>query len=430
MQTVTFNPAAHDLEAVEFTLIRCGRTALNTTVEKLLSLVTPGKLLPLGILLVAGVGALIIWSNPPETKTRRPNLGPQLTVETLSVSPTAYQIMVPTYGIVRPRRQTTLVSQVAGQIVTTSDSFNEGRFFSKGDVLLRVDPRDYEADVQIAAATLADAEQALAEEQARAEQALIDWNRLGNEGDAPSLVLRQPQMAAAEARVSSAQAGLTKTNLDLERTAIRAPYDGRVLSQLVELGQVVSMNTQIAEVYSVDLAEVRLPIKNSDLRFVDLPDQRDGVAIPARVYSELVGADEWEAQIVRTEGAIDDTARQLHVIAEIPGPFQADEIHRVPLKIGEYVTAEIAGRELTDVIMIPTSAIYQGSYAYVVDDGLLQRRELTIDWSNDKEAIISSGVIAGDALVTTLLGQVTSGVAVRVKGSDEAVRQSRADTPP
>jgi RND family efflux transporter MFP subunit len=379
-------------------------------------------------LALALVVAGIIRSNPPEAQVRRPNLGPQLTVETISVAPTAYQIMVSTYGTVRPRRQTTLVSQVSGQIVSTSDSFDEGRFFSKGDVLLRIDPRDYRADVQIAAATLADAQQALAEEQARAEQALIDWNRLGNEGDAPSLVLRQPQMAAAEARVSSARAGLTKTNLDLERTAVRAPYDGRVLTHVVELGQVVSVNTQLAEVYSVDLAEVRLPIKNSDLRFVDLPDQRDGVAIPARIFSELVGSDEWEAQIVRTEGAIDDAARQLHVVAEIPGPFQADEQHRVPLKIGEYVTAEISGRELTDVIMIPTSTIYQGSYAYVVDDGLLQRRELTIDWSNDKEAIISSGISPGDALVTTLLGQVTSGVPVEIKGSDSS-RHSRAPTP-
>ena len=389
--------------------------------------ITVGKLLPFAILGLALVVAVIIWSNPPEAQVRRPNLGPQLTVETVAVTPTAYQIMVPTYGIVRPRRQTTLVSQVSGQIVSTSDSFDEGRFFSKGDVLLRIDPRDYEADVQIAAATLADAEQMLAEEQARAEQALIDWNRLGNEGDAPSLVLRQPQMAAAQARVSSAQAGLTKANLDLERTAIRAPYDGRVLDQLVELGQVVSVNTQIAEVYSVDLAEVRLPIKNSDLRFVDLPDQRDGVAIPARVYSELVGADVWEAKIVRTEGAIDDIARQLHVVAEIPGPFESDEKHKVPLKIGEYVTAEISGRELKDVIMIPTSTIYQGSYAYVVDDGLLQRRELTIDWSSDTEAIISSGINTGDQLVTTLLGQVTSGVPVRIKG--EPLRQSRAEQP-
>ncbi len=386
------------------------------------------KLAPLGILLLAALVAFIIKSNPPEAQTRRPNLGPQLTVETVPVSPTAYQIMVPTYGIVRPRRQTTLVSQVSGQIVETSDSFDEGRFFSKGDVLLRIDPRDYEADVQIAAATLADAEQQLAEEQARAEQARIDWNRLGNEGDAPSLVLRQPQMAAAEARVSSAQAGLTKAKLDLERTAIRAPYDGRVLSQLVEIGQVVSVNTQLAEVFSVDLAEVRLPIKNNDLRFVDLPDQRGGVAIPARVYSELVGANVWEAQVVRTEGAIDDTARQLHVIAEIPDPFRANEKHRVPLKVGEYVTAEIAGRELEDVIMIPTSAIYQGSYAYVVDEGLLQRRELKIDWSNNKEAIIASGINSGDELVITLLGQVTSGVPVRIKG-DEPVRQSRAEQP-
>lgn len=384
------------------------------------------KLLPIGILLAAVIVALIIRGNPPEARQRPARVGPQLTVETTTLAPQSYQIVVPTYGFVRPRRQTLMVSQVAGQIVSTAASFDEGRFFSKGDVLLRIDPRDYEADVQIAAATLADGKQMLAEEQARAEQALIDWQRLGNEGDAPSLVLREPQMQAAQARVSSAEASLTKAKLDLERTAIRAPYDGRVLSQMVELGQVVSANTQLGEIFSTDIAEVRLPIKNSDLRFVDLPD-RAGSPVPVSVYSELVSDHVWQAQIVRTEGAIDDTARQLHVIAEIPTPFEEESPGS--LKIGEYVTAKISGRELHDVIMIPASAIYQGSYAYVVEDGLLQRRELDIAWSNESEALVAAGLDAGEELVTTLLGQVTSGVAVKIKGAD-AARQSRAEGKP
>jgi len=274
---------------------------------------------------------------------------------------------------------------------------------------------------------LADAKQMLAEEQARGEQALIDWERLGNEGLAPTLVLREPQMQAAQARVSSAEAGLTKAKLDLERTAIRAPYDGRVLSQMVELGQVVSVNTQLGEIYSTDIAEVRLPIRNNDLRFVDLPE-RAGSSIPVSVFSELVSNHVWEAQIVRTEGAIDDTARQLHVIAEIPSPFESGD-GLWSLKIGEYVTAKIAGRELQDVIMIPASAIYQGSFAYVVEEGLLQRRELDIAWSNESEALVVAGLAAGDELVTTLLGQVTSGVAVKVKGKGP-VRQSRSEVTP
>ncbi len=293
--------------------------------------------------------------------------------------------------------------------------------------MLTIDPRDYAADVRIAEAALADARQALAEEQARGEQARIDWQRLGNEGAAPDLVLRKPQLLAAEARVTSAEANLEKARLDLERTRVRAPFAGRVLRQLVDLGQVVSVNSQLAEFYSIDIAEVRLPIANSDLAFVELPEASgsdDTKTVPVQIFSDLAGSDVWEARVVRTEAAIDDSARQLHVLAHINSPFRPDEKHRVPLKIGQYVTADIEGRKLDNVIVVPTSAIYQGSYVYVVDDGLLQRRSIDIAWKDSDEAIVASGLEAGDDLVVTVLGQVTSGTPVRVAGTDSPDRNA------
>ena len=90
---------------------------------------------------------------------------------------------------------------------------------------------------------------------------------------------------------------------------------------------------------------------------------------------------------------------------------------RSPLKIGQYVTAEIAGSELNDVLVIPNSTIYQGSYVYIVEDGLLRRKDVVIAWQNDSDAIISEGLKHGDQLVTTALGQVTSGLRVAVAGA-------------
>ncbi len=394
------------------------------------------KLLPIGILLGLLLVATVILKNPPEVEFAPRDLSPQMTVETVRLTRTDYQITVPSYGIVRPRIQSMLVAQVAGQIVDKAPNFDEGGFFAAGEVMLTIDPRDYEADVQIAEAALADARQALAEEEARTEQARIDWERLGNDGDAPDLVLRKPQLRAAEARVASAAANLKKARLDLERTQVRAPFSGRVLRQLVDLGQVVSVNSQLAEFYSIDLAEVRLPIANSDLAFVDLPEAGGGGetdVIPARVYSDLAGSDTWDARIVRTEAAIDDSARQLHVLAHINNPFRPDERHRVPLKIGQYVTAEIQGRKIDNVIVVPASAIYQGSYVYVVEEGLLQRRTIDIAWKDADEALVSSGLDAGDDLVVTVLGQVTSGTPVRVAGArspnpDAAARSDTAAT--
>lgn len=370
-----------------------------------------------------GAIAWIILSNPPESSFRGQSIGPTMVVETQTIAPTNFQVNVPSYGMVRPRIQSLLVAQVSGQIVDKSPNFDEGGYFAEGEVMLMIDPRDYEANVMIAEASLADAQQSLAEEEARAEQAQVDWNRLGNEGEASDLVLRKPQLAAAKARVASAEANLIKARLDLERTQIRAPFDGRVLRQIVDLGQVVGNNSQLAEFYSVGIAEVRLPIANKDLDFVDLPEfgiGRDAASINATLYSELASTDTWDARVVRTEAAIDDTARQLHVLVHVDNPFTADEQHRVPLKIGQYVTASIEGRLLEDVIVIPSSTVYQGSYVYVVEDGTLQRRELEIQWSDVDQAIVAAGLEPGDELVTTLLGQVTSGTAVSIAGQEAA----------
>ena len=391
------------------------------------------RFLPVLVLVVLGGIAWLILRNPPQADFRGQNFGPRMTVETQTIEPVDFQVAVPSYGIVRPRIQSLLVAQVGGQIVDKSPQFDEGGYFAEGEVMLTIDPRDYEANVMIAEASLADAQQNLAEEQARAEQAQVDWNRLGNEGQASDLVLRKPQLAAAEARVASARANLIKARLDLERTQIRAPFDGRVLRQIVDLGQVVGTNTQLAEFYSVDVAEVRLPIANKDLGFVELPEagrENNGDTAKATLYSELAGSDAWEAQVVRTEAAIDDTARQLHVLVHVEDPFTPSEGHRVPLKIGQYVTASIEGRLLEDVIVIPSSAVYQGSYVYVVEDGALQRRELDIVWSDVDQAIVGNGLDNGDELVTTLLGQVTSGTQVSIAGREPRGPGSRPGPPP
>ncbi len=230
-------------------------------------------LLPFVIFVVLIAVGMLVLRNPPEANRGGGPKGPQTVVEVITVQPRDYPITVASYGTVQPRTRSVLVAQVAGQIVDVAENFRAGGFFSKGDVLLNIDPRDYEAAVSIAEATLMDALQAEAQEQARAEQAQIDWQRIGEPGEVPSdLVLRKPQLKAAEARVVSARSSLTRAKLDLERTSIRAPYSGRVLRQSVDLGQVVTGGAQLGEVYATDYAEVRLPLRTADLAFVALPE--------------------------------------------------------------------------------------------------------------------------------------------------------------
>lgn len=381
------------------------------------------KLAPLAIISGLVLIAVLIRMNPPEAPQRPAFSGPMMSVETTPVISRDYPIMLQSYGTVQPRTSSVLVAQVSGQIVSVNANVRDGGFFEEGDILGQIDPRDYEADVQISRASLADAHQSLAEAVARTEQAREDWERLGNEGEPSDLVLRIPQLEAARARVQSAESALTKAELDLERTGIIAPFAGRVLRKLVDVGQVVSPNTQMAEIYATDVVEIRLPLRNRDLGFIDLPESyrysdEEATRIDIVIKSDLIRNEEWPAKLVRTEGAIDESARQLHVIAQIDDPFGRENEGRSPLKIGEYVTAEIAGKTLPQVVVIPNTTIYQGTYVYTVEDGILRRKDVVIAWQNDDEAIIEEGLKPGDELVITPLGQVTSGIRVTVVGAD------------
>ena len=342
------------------------------------------------ITLVVLVGiARTIAGNPPERERRGDGGPPLLLVEAMTLQSRDYDVVLESYGTVQPRTRSRLVAQVGGQILSISPAFLDGAFFKAGDVLAQIDPRDYRADVSIAQAALLDARQALADAEARSAQAIDDWRRLGNAGAPPPLVAREPQRRAAEARVASAQAALEKAELALERTRIVAPYDGRVLSHDVDVGQVVAANTVLGEIYETESVEVRLPLRNRDLGFIELPDAAGDNVAPGSVelVSELDGASRWRGTLVRTDSEIDPVTRQLHVTARLDDPYASGD-GRMPIKIGQYVTAHIGGRTIEDAIIVPNRNIYQGAFVYVVDDA-----------------------------VTTQLGQVTSGTRVTVVGA-------------
>jgi len=383
------------------------------------------RILPLIIIVVVAAASWMIYQNPPEVRRGAPPQVSRVSVETQVIRRQPFRIQVKSYGRIRPRTQSILLPQVSGQIVWLNPDFRAGGFFEQGEELIRIDSRDYEAEVAQAEANLMSARQALAEEEARSAQAAADWTRLGNAGDAPPLVLRKPQLNAARAAVVSAEAALATARLNLERTRIRAPYAGRVLETSVDLGQVVSSGTTLGEVYAVDVLEVRLPLQNRDLAYLQLPEEYrvegdNGVQPRVEIYSDLIRPETWTGKVVQTEGAIDETSRQLHVLAQVDDPYGEKAVGRVPLKVGQYVTARIEGVEIEDALLIPNRAIYQGSYVYVVKQEALQRREIEIGWQDEEQALILSGLNEGEQLVLTSLGQVVSGTPVRVRNGAES----------
>lgn len=367
-----------------------------------------------GMLVV--IGGLILTK--PEPKQRDAQAVPRISVEIVEIQSLTTTPQVVSYGLVEPRIRSSLVAQVSGRVELVSERFRDGGFFREGELLLQIDATDYEIAMDIAQASLAEAEQRLAVELAQVSQAKTDWVRSGRKSAARPLVLREPQLKAAEANVSSANAQLKRAIVDLARTSIRAPFDGRVLSTGVDLGQVASNNTVLGEIYATDAIEVRLPIKNEDLPLLDLPEdyryqERSPESLPTvKIYSELGKAEVWQGNIVRTAGSIEDSSRQLYVVARVEDPFGQKAEGRFPLKIGQYVTAEIDGIALESVISIPNRAIYHGSYVYLHREGAVYRTPIEIAWQNGEIAIISEGLSVGNELVVSPLGQVVSGTLV------------------
>lgn len=379
----------------------------------------PSFVVPVAVISLFAFTAYFILNNPPEAKRQAPKFTPTVSVETTTIKSVDFPMQINSYGVVKPRTQSSLLPQVSGQIKSISPNFRDGGFFERDEILVTLDNRDYLAEIKVTEASLLAAQQGLAEEQARSAQAIEDWQRLGNGKQAPDLVARKPQLMSAQAKVLSAQAALDKAQLALERTEIKAPFAGRILAKKVDLGQVVSSNTNLADLYAVDYIEVRLPIRNNDLAYLSLPEsfrygKRDTNFPEVTLTSTLGSADVWVGNVVRTEGAIDATSKQLYVVAQIDDPYGEGLAGKEPLKIGQYVTAKISGSVQKNVIVVPNKTIYQGSYVYTVANDVLRRQEVNISWQNDKVAIISDGLNDGDILVNTPLGQVNSGTRVKL----------------
>ena len=283
-----------------------------------------------------------------------------------------------TQGTVQPRRQIDLVAQVGGKVQATAGGFAEGHFFAAGDVLVQLEQQDYRHAIARARARVADAGQVLALEKGRVRQAKREWRDLGDR-DANDLFLRVPQMASAEAGVKAAAADLAQAELELKRTAVTAPFDGRILQTMVDVGQFVVPGSPVARIYSTDAVEIRLPLTDRQVGLLDLNlhpgEEATSQRIPVVISGRLGGRDwQWEGSITRTDAAIDTRSRTLFAVAEIEDPFVADEVSgRPPLLIGQFVRARIAGRTQDEVIAIPRGALRPQDMIWLLgpDDRLL-----------------------------------------------------------
>ncbi|MEM9480147.1 MAG: efflux RND transporter periplasmic adaptor subunit [Verrucomicrobiota bacterium] len=378
------------------------------------------------VAILAGSGALaylLFLTSPEPEKSKRP--GMKLAVDVIPLKKSDYQVVLKTRGTVQARTTSTLIPEVSGRIVEITPSFRAGGFFDEGEILLRIDPSYYRTALTVAESAESEAEAVFQQEQARAEQALDNWRALGKGGEPSPLVLRKPQLAEAQGRLASAQAQVAKARRDLDRTEIRAPYTGRVLEQMVDVGQFVSNGTTLASIYAVDFAEIRLPITSEQEGFVDLPELYHGdknvsdrPMPPVLLRSEFGGETfTWEGKIVRTEGRVDTRSRQLFVVAQVDDPYARREPGAPPLKVGVFVEAEISGRVLQDVFVLPRKALRQDGEVLTVDEeDKLRRREVTVIWDDEDAFVTRTELPLNERLCVTMLPYAAEGATVVVRG--------------
>ena len=370
-------------------------------------------ILPIAIVALAAVIVVALVSSRPAVETAPRQVAPP-PVRVVAVEPTSVGLRVRSQGSVVPATEADLVSEVAGNIVWVAESFEVGGFFDTGDVLLRLDRRDYELAVASARASVAQARVALTREEAEAEVAREEWEDLGEPGEPGPLVLREPQLDEARARVEAALANQARAELDLSRTAIRAPFAGRLRAKRVDRGEFVSRGVPLATIYSVAAAEVTLPVPDSELAFLDLPLGMELRGAGPRVVLEAPfagGLHEWEARIVRVGGEIDPATRMVNLIARVEDPYRAMG-DRPPLSVGLFVDAEVVGRSVDSVFEVPRGALVGADRVWLVEDDRLTLRQVGILRSDPDVAIVSDGLASGDLISLTILETAVDGMLV------------------
>jgi len=369
----------------------------------------------------AVVGAIGLSQLKPAPQTRDvPAFAPLVEVLTLESHDTTFRIA--SQGTVQPRTETVLSAEISGAIVRISPKFEAGGVFKAGEELLRIDPTNYEVAVDRAAAALT--------------QRQIEFDgaaKLRSQG-----YRAESEYASAAATLAAAEADLVNAKRNLERTRISLPYDGIVRAKEADLGQYVNPGTRLGVAFATDFAEVRLPLTDQDLGFVELPDAADirqaGGAAGPEVLLKAVQKGEprsWQARIVRTEGVVDEKSRVTYAVARISDPYKltggADG--EPPLPMGTFVAAEIVGTTIAGVVRIPRSALRPNNQVILVDvDNKLQMRDVVVMRSDAEFAYLRAGAAAGDRICITTIESPLNGMLVRIEANDEDDEEHVADT--
>lgn len=327
-------------------------------------------------------------------------------------------LSVRTQGEVRPKTEIDLIPQVSGRVVAMSESFNEGAEFTPDSMLLKIDDTDYRLAVVRAEARVAEAQTELEREQATAKMKAEEWRDGKKDQEPTPFALNLTQVAQAESMLLAARADLRKARLDLERTQIRVPFYGRVRERTVGIGQFVSAGTKVGRVFSIDIAEVRLPLTDSQLVELKLPlgyMAEDPMTAPKVNFRATLGNRDffWQGHIVRIDAAVNKDTRLIYATAEVIDPYGLGATEGMPMAVGMFVSADIEGVSEQEAYVMPRMALRNEDKVYVINaENQLEIRTVKVLSTSEDQVMVTSGVSQGEHVVTSTLPNAVDGMDV------------------
>ena len=365
------------------------------------------------IIIAAIFGSKLNSALKPDPEVK-PLVAKKIIVQTAKISPSQHAPILSSTASVEAWQESQLAAQVGGRLEWICDCLETGSEVKKGTVLARIEAVDYLVAVAQAKQSLADAKQKIAEEEARSEQARIDWEQLSL-GEPTELALRKPQLETANATLRRRELELQQANRNLKRTQIKAPYDGIITARMTNVGNFLGMGASIGKILNTDKVEVHFSLSPDDVNKLD-PEKNQ-----VTLYKSGVEKFSWPASIQRIDSVIDPKTRLVNVIAEVKKPFDT-QAHKNVLRVGTFVSAEFPGKTINDVYALPNSALLSDNTVYTVNaDNEVQIFTATLLHRNPGSVLVTIPMANSQTLnvITQGQGAYSSGLKVSLSESGE-----------
>jgi RND family efflux transporter MFP subunit len=390
------------------------------------------------VVVLVMLGAMAIYRYQMETSPRAQRQKPPRQAKLVHVAALQREdcrTMVEAMGPVVPAQQVTLQPQVSGRIVEIADALIPGGIVQASEKLIAIDPRDYEVAVQQQHAQVSQAQKNLKVEQGNQAVAKQEYELLGEviADEDRELVLREPQLASAQAALESAEAALKKAQLDLARCTITVPFNAIIQEKLVDLGATVSLSTPLATLTATDEAWIELKVPTSELKWITIPQRNGQTGSPVKIYNALAwGPNRFRTgRVVRLYGELENKGKLAQLLVAVDDPFclKPENQDKPKLLIGSFVNARIEGHVLDSVFSIEWPYLRDNNSAvWIMNDAEeLEIRPIEVVFAGPEKAFVGEGLSESDRLVLTDIAAPVVGMPLRLADSeDEAIEPESA----